>query len=419
MSAYAERELSVKKLSGIESYFKLPKTIYMLLIAKMINQAGTFVMPFLTLFLTLSLGIGAERAGMYVMLASLASAPGSILGGKLCDSLGRKKVFILFQVLSALLMILCAFFDNMMVIPFLIILASFSIAVAQPAVSTMIIDSTNQDNRKIAFSLQYWGSNTALAIGYSIAGYLFSRNTKLLFLGNAAATLLSLIPVIIFVRETKGGIKEAAEVYNEDEKAEEGNFIHALLKRPVLICFAVISIVYSFVYSQYSFSIPIQINNLFKNNGSEIYGSVMTVNALTITFATIIITRITQKLKPILNIAVSGLLYAIGFGMLFYAGNYMLLVVSTVIWSIGEILQTTNTGVYIADHSPSSHRGRFNAIIPMISNSGFTIGPALMGYYIKFNGVKMVWPLLFLLSIFASALMYLLYMRDKRRKRSA
>ena len=70
---------------------------------------GSFVHPFLTLFLTISLGLGTETVGLFLMMAALSSIPGSLIGGKLSDHIGRKKIIIIFQGLAALCLIPCAF----------------------------------------------------------------------------------------------------------------------------------------------------------------------------------------------------------------------------------------------------------------------------------------------------------------------
>ena len=61
--------------------------------------------------------------------------------------------------------------------------------------------------------------------------------------------------------------------------------------------------------------------------------------------------------------------------MLFLAKTFMVFVISTIVWTIGEILSAINSGVYIANHTPMSHRGRFNAVIPLITGTGFALVP--------------------------------------------
>jgi MFS family permease len=104
--------------------------------------------------------------------------------------------------------------------------------------------------------------------------------------------------------------------------------------------------------------------------------------------------------------------------MLYFVKSYPLFILSTVIWTIGEILSMTNSGIYIADHTPMSHRGRFNSVIPVITGAGFSIGPGIMGMYIRAANIEAAWILVFVISMIAAFLMLSLNslersMRDK------
>lgn len=53
----------------------------------------------------------------------------------------------------------------------------------------------------------------------------------------------------------------------------------------------------------------------------------MSVNAFTVIFFTVIVTGLTDKLKPIDNIIIAGFFYLIGFGaMVFYKSFYPFLI---------------------------------------------------------------------------------------------
>ena len=130
----------------------------------------------------------------------------------------------------------------------------------------------------------------------------------------------------------------------------------------------------------------------------------MTVNAVTIIFFTPFLVTVTKRGKPINNMIYAGFLYIAGFGMLFFCNHISLFVISTFLWSCGEILSTTNQTVYIANHSPRTHRARFNSVLPLIILSGFSVGPLLIGPFIDSYSVKMVWPMMVsiaLISIFS------------------
>jgi hypothetical protein len=169
------------------------------------------------------------------------------------------------------------------------------------------------------------------------------------------------------------------------------------------------------VYSQFTFSLPLQLEELHPSRGPIFYGTLMTVNALTVIFLTAPMIAVTRSIKPVLTVALSALLFAFGFGMIFFIKALPLFLVSTVIWTVGEILQATNTNVYIAGHTPISHRGRFNSILPIIIGAGFAVGPPVMGTYIETAGIAAVWPLMGGISLFAAAALSLLYMVETRR----
>ena len=304
-------------------------------------------------------------------------------------------------------------------IPRLLILSAFFLGGAQPAGTAMTADLTNPSNRKAAFSLLYLGNNIGFAVGPLIAGFLYNNYLMWIFLGDAATTFASLILVYLFVKETipsKEKIEESHQLENAYEKAEKGNLWQVLRKRPRLLLFTLISLIYSFVYAQTTFSIPIQVVELFGEKGPKMFGIIMTTNALVVSFLTIIIISLTHKIRPVLNVALAGVLYAMGFGMIFFITNLPWLLLSTAIWTIGEILVTTNSNVYIANHTPMSHRGRFNAVIPIIMGGGFALGPLISGDYIRKYGINNIWPAICFLSIAAAVLMYFLYFSEKKRK---
>lgn len=398
----------------LKSYSGLPRGIYILFFVRIINSMGSFVFPLLTLFLTDKLGLGAKEAGLFVSLSALSYIPGGLIGGKLSDIIGRKKVMIIFQSIAALLFLPCAFLGNSMIIPWLLILAGVSISAVQPANSAMVADLTDSSNRKAAFSLLYLGINIGFSVGPILAGFLYKNYFALTFIGNAIAILLTLLLVVFFVDETKPSNFEHEEV-SEEERAAEGSVFSILLKKPAVLAFALCSSVYSFAYSQGNFSTPLQLKDLFGDKAPELMGGIYFTNGIIVVTMTTLIVYLTKKNKPLFNIALAGVFFATGFGMNFLIKAYPLYIIATIVWTIGEILNATNAGVYIADHAPSSHRGRFNSVLNIITGAGSAIGPVIMGGYIENLGVKYVWPLVFSVTMVSAFMIYMLHLKETRK----
>ena len=403
--------LSSKMLSAYRGF---PRSIYIIFVVQIINRFGDFVVPFLTLYLTIKLGLSFGTTGLIVMVASVVSIPGSIIGGEFADKLGRKKVYILAQTIAGMLLIPCAFLNNPSAIVICIILATFFNGAVRPAINSMIADILPPHRRQLGYSLNYLGVNVGVAIGPILAGFLFNHSLPLLFIGDAITSFIAVSLVLIYVDEVDPLTSEVA--VTAEEKDESGNLLEVMLKRPKIIIFLLISILYSAVYIQQRFSLPIMLDNIFLAQGPEKFGLLMSVNALTVLILTIWVTHITRRLKHLTNMVIAGVLYAIGFGMVGYISTFYMFMISTILWTLGEILMATNFGVYIANHSPRNYRARFSALSGLNNAIGGALGTLLMGIYIGINGIKAVWNLTFVLSCTGALLMFLLSVYSSKKQ---
>ncbi len=398
-----------------EDYTKLPQSIFILFLAQIVSSVGNFVFPFLAIFFTKTLIFNEQKAGFYVMLATAAKVPGLLLGGKLSDVFGRKNIFIIFSTLSAIFIFACLMVEKVGlngIIPWLLIMSAVFNGANYPAMKAMVADMTNPDNRKAAFSLLYLGTNIGFAIGPLIAGLLYNKYLNLLFIGDAVSTLASVLLVYFFIIDTfpgTDGIKESGFLNHSNERAEEGSIYRVLLSRPYLIFFTFIFTLYSFIYVQSEFTLPLQLIKIFGENGPQFFGTIMTINGIVVIFLTVIIISMTRQFKPILNISFAGILYALGFGIIYFSTGLPMFIISTILWTIGEIIASTYSDVYIINHTPVTHRGRFSAIIHILIGSGFIFGPYLSGLFVSRYRLENIWLIVFVLAIISSFLMYLLY----------
>ncbi|URZ07815.1 MDR family MFS transporter [Clostridium felsineum] len=397
----------------INNYRGLPKSIYFLFVVQVINCLGNFVFPFLSLLLTQKLKFSTSLTGTIVMVASVVGVPASFLGGRIADKISRKLTYILGQSLAAVAIMVCGFIRVPELIVTLLIASAFFNGFVRPSISAIVADLLPPSKRQMGSSLLYLGINFGVAIGPVVAGFLFNNYISLLFILDAVTSFIAVFIVIVFVKDTKP-IKHKGED-NIEEKDEEGNLIQILLKRPFVVAFFGIDMIYSLVYRQCSFSMPITMNSIFGNSGSSKYGFLMSVNAITVVVLTVFVMHLTKKFKTLSNMALSGAFYALGLGMISVIGNnYLLFILSTVIWSIGEILGATNTGVYISNNSPRNCRARFGAVGELIASLGGAIGIFISGKVIDSFGVNTTWIIVFVLALLGAAFMLILQGVQKR-----
>jgi len=404
---FEEQELINKNslMSFIKTYAGLSSAIYVLFIARIINRMGDFVHLFMTLYLTRIMGFEVRTVGFFIMITAASGILGSIVGGKLSDHVGRKTVMVGSQFTSAAIVGVCGFLPSTMAIPVLLIVSNFFKGAVRPASRSMLTDLSKVEERQKAFSLLYLGTNFGVAIGPMIAGFLFRNHLSWIFWGDALTTITAFTLVLKYVPESRPSEKEMLETKNNDlEKADNTSAIKAFLKRPVLVLFSILTVMANFIYAQMTFSLPLHLNEVFNESGAKVFGYLMSFNAVIVLVFTVLILNLTKKLKAVYNMAFAALLFAVGFGALSVISSFHGFLITTFIWTIGEILMVTNGSVYIANHTPINLRGRFNAITGVVFGLGYIAGPFISGIILASGTISSLWIFILFFSLLTGLL---------------
>ncbi len=407
--------MNFSKLNPFYVYRGLPRPVYALFAATVINGTGIFVYPFLTLFLTQRLGYSVAEAGLFMFISSLLYVPGSIIGGKISDARGRKVVLIVSQSLASLLFLICGFLGDSPAVPFLIMGNLLFDGAADPARGAMQTDITNPENRQRSFALTYLGHNLGYSIGPVLGGFLFYRATDWLFFGNALMGFLSMVCIAVSVKETRPTREEMDEsmASNRSDKAVEGSFFFALRGRSSLLVFGLLITVYGFAYGQTLFSLPLSAVEMFGERGPAVFGSLMSLNAITVILLNAPAVSISRRFRTLANVAFAGILYTIGFAGFVCARSFLAFYACTFIWTLGEIVDAVNTWYYIANNTPMSHRGRFNAVFPFVTGAGRAVAPYFGGLLIQRFSLAVLWTVSAASTAFAGALIGLRSRKEK------
>jgi MFS family permease len=237
-----------------------------------------------------------------------------------------------------------------------------------------------------------------------------------------------LVLVLLFVPETRpeGGGAAAREAYAagdeshlpEVERTEHGSMWRALRRRPVVLLFAPLAFFTHLIYAQHAFTLPLHLGALFGEAGAAMFGAVMSANAVAVLAFTTLVLHLFGSRRALSNMACAGLLFAAGFGMLALADSFPLFLLSVGIWTLGEILMATNAPVFVANHTPVNHRGRFNGFLTLMFGLGFTLAPLVSGRLVEPLGIERFWMAVGVFGAVTSALFLLLDMFDRYRNRA-
>lgn len=343
----------------------LPPAAWALFAGTFINRFGSFVVPFLILYL-IRQGYTAAAAGTAVGAYGVGSLAASAVGGIVADRLGRRPAIVLSMFSSAAVLVLLS---QARTLPLIILLAGLTGLTAEmyrPASGALLADLVPPSQRVTAFALYRLAINAGFAIGPAAAGLLADRSFFLLFLGDA---LTSVLFGIIALRALPAGMR--SHVVQE----ERGESARAILGDALFVRFLLASVAIAFVYFQSTTTFALHVRASGLSNAA--YGSLISLNGLIIVFLELPLTGITQRLPPRPVIAAGMLLVGLGFGATALAYTYGALVATVVIWTLGEITGAPVTSAYVANIAPRHLRGRYQGAWGMTWGLAFILGPML------------------------------------------
>lgn len=131
-----------------------------------------------------------ETLGVLVMINVASSFLAGIIGGYLADNFQRKKILMIFQNLYGVSLFIVAL-NFMGILPhyfWLIggyLICGITYNLYYSAFDAVLLDSTVPSERKKVYQIEYWSFNLSMALGASIAGFLFKYYLVYLFFGAA------------------------------------------------------------------------------------------------------------------------------------------------------------------------------------------------------------------------------------------
>lgn len=375
------------QLKMIDQYRGLPRQVYILMTARLIIAMGTFVFPFLTMFLSSRMHMTDQEVSHYLLLVALVQIPANLLGGKLADRFNRKLVYGTALLLSASFFTCSGFFCNRASVVYLILIGYFFSNVGQPILSAMMMDVTNAKNRQESFSLIYLGFNIGYAVGPLVAGLLFENHTPWIFWGQAILTTTAVL--LIWTLSAKAQPKEDAR-RTLDAAPPQGAKVSlwSLLRRdPVMLFFALFLTCYSLAYSQISYLMPLDLEQVQGiSAAAKSVSLIWSFNGAVVFLGSPFVVLLTKKYPAVVNTAAGGVIYMLAFGLVAFTGGRMALILPLVlVWTVAEILCNTNSGVFIANHAPATHRARYQSVYDLTHNLGKALGPLIMGFYLSMD----------------------------------
>ena len=386
----------IKKLFAVyaDAYRDLPREVWWLSLALLVNRAGTMVLPFLSLYLTHELGLPTPEAGKLVAVYGAGAITGSAVGGWLSDRIDPVRVQRWSLVLTGTLMLSLIGVREPRLLGALFFLVGMVGDAFRPAMMVAVTRSSKPEQRTRSFALMRLAANAGMAIGPGAGGWLASVNYDFLFVVDAltcvgaAAVLLVALPTLPIAAD--GTVEDPVR----PSLAPARDF-------PFLL-FLVVMFAVAVSFFQVFTVLPLHLHDSYGLKESSI-GSILALNAIIIVIFEMILLRRLERFEPLHVAAVGGLMLGAGLAMLPLGPPLAFAILATMVWTLGEMLLLPISTVIVASRAGPSNTGGYMGFYLVTFGAAFVVAPWLGTHVYELHGPGVLWAATGVIGVFVAA----------------
>ena len=346
-------------------YQGLPRTVWMLALVIFVNRSGSMVLFFLTLYATEKLGLSMARAGTLVSTYGFGALFGSYLGGWLSDRWGTHRVQFWSLLGSGVGYIVLGYmqtFFSLMITLFIVALVAETF---RPANAAAVAEASPADLRARSYALNRLAVNLGIAVGPAVGGFLARIDYLWLFWADGLTCLASALFFRVFVKNLPA-----------PEHVDTGLPGQPPYKDRLFVSILILSFVMACIFFQLFTTWPLYLRNVYQLLEPQI-GSLLAMNAMLIVLLEMpLIYRLPAK-RNYQILSVGSFLLLIGFGLLPLGHGYAFVIMTVLIWTIGEMLVFPILMSVVANRASDRQRGQYMGWHTLVFSLGFVVGPTL------------------------------------------
>ena len=361
-----ERETLGRKWIVLRSNLAaLPRPVWILFIGTFVNRFGTFVLPFLAIYMTRR-GFSMGDTSLAFLGYGVGTFWASILGGYLADRIGRRNTIVLSMAGAAVTLMCLSQVESLGAIVVLAGLVGMTGEFYRPACSALMADLVPPAQRVTAFATYRLAINAGWAFGPATAGFLAEHSFIWLFAADAASSVL--FGIVAWVALPHG-------LRSRGESSQWSVVLGAICKDRRFMQVLAANFMVGLIFFQMSSTYGLHLKAMGFETST--YGLLISLNGLLIVFLELPLTTFTQRFRVRRVMALGFVMLGGGFAINAVAGGIPLLSVAMVIFTFGEMICMPVTVAYIANLAPTDLRGRYMGFFGFTFSLALICGPPL------------------------------------------
>ena len=132
----------------LKQYRGLPGQVYIICFARIVTSMGAFIFSMNSLLMTTVLGLSEVATGYIMVMLAVCDIVGALIGGRLSDKYGRKKVILLAMSIETVALILGGIYVRHLIVIFFEAVVMTCFSMFFPVIGALITDKTQEGKRE-------------------------------------------------------------------------------------------------------------------------------------------------------------------------------------------------------------------------------------------------------------------------------
>jgi MFS family permease len=385
----------------------LPRAFWSLWAGTLVNRIGTFVEPFLALYLTQARDLSASRAGVVVALVGGGSMVSQPVGGALADRVGRRPTLVGGMVASGVAIALLGFARSLWMIALCTLLVGIVGDLYRPASQATIADVVPIEDRRRATGLVFWAVNLGFSVAALGGGLLAAHGYGLLF----ALDALTCCGYALVVWRTIPETRPAATRHHR------GPGFRVVLRDRLAVAYCGINFSVMLVYGTVFTILPLAM--AADGHGADQYGLVVALNGLAIVVLQPLLSPWLLRLTPAANVGGGALVMGLAMAVIAVSDGLGGYVLAILVVTLGEIANATVGAGLIAEIAPAALRGRYAGVFGLTFGAAFFVTPLVGGALLGDGSSPLPWVVAACVAVVTAAAMFALSTAVEARRAQA
>lgn len=352
----------------------LDRDLRTLFVTTLIFRAGTMAYPFLSAYLLLSRDMEPGAVGRVVACFGIGALGADLFAGVLLGRIGARTAMLAGLVLNAAVLAVTPFLRDLPAIVVAVLVWGFAYELFTPASYSATIAASSAEGRKVAFSCNRLAINLGMGLGPAVGGVIFGVEPVALFWVNALMVVLA----AGYLAERTSGRNQPEAVRPSDDGApkkprlvaataqEETRFWTIFgLSLPIQLAFS-LPAVFASTYIIIGLGLP-----------SYWVGVVFTVNAAAIVLFEVPLNTAMAGIAHLPGLLIGYGLTGAGFLLMGLSHAWPLLILSTLVWTAGEMVVFPGLLTYVSSLSGPEISDRNMSLYSAGVNVAFIATPQL------------------------------------------